>query len=370
MSARPAVFASAALDPDVRRFVERVSSADDVARVAVMPDVHLAGSACVGSVVATRTLLVPELLGSDLGCGVAALDLGASARGIERAQLERTLAALSRAIPTRMDPKARLPDSLAAPLSTARLTRVLEHDARVELGTLGRGNHFLELQADEEARLWLMVHTGSRALGPAIQAHHAAAATHRVAGLAALVADSEAGRGYLADHDRALAFARANRRVLAERAAEVVQETLGATPDWDTWRDCHHDVVRRESHEGEPLWVHRKGAVPADEGADVLVPGSMGTGSVHALGRGEPRALRSSAHGAGRAQSRAEARRRVDRTALAREMGDVIYDTRLASRLVEEAPSAYKDLARVLRDQRELVRVTRRLRPLLVLKGA
>jgi tRNA-splicing ligase RtcB len=359
------VFASEALAPEVRTFVDRIAHSSDVVRIAVMPDVHLAGNACVGTVVATRTRIVPELLGSDLGCGVSAVELGMSAEPLrDRARATRILDALTQAIPTRIDGANALPDALAAPLSTARLTRVLETDARVELGTLGRGNHFLELQTDEDDGLWLMVHTGSRALGPAIQAHHARAARERIAGLGALVADSDDGRAYLADHDRAIEFARANRDRIARRALEV----LGATPG--VWLDCHHDVVRSELHDGERVWVHRKGAVPAYEGAAVLIPGSMGTESVHAIGSGEPRALASSAHGAGRELTRTEARRRIDRHALDAEMGDVVYDSKLAARLVEEAPSAYKDLRHVLRAQRGLVRVTRRLRPLLVLKGA
>lgn len=371
MSANVHVFASETLEPDVRAFVVRVAHARDVARVAVMPDVHLAGSACVGLVVGTRRLLVPELLGSDLGCGVAALDLGASAELLrDRTRATRLLDELGRAVPTRLHDGAITSWDPQRALSTGRLAHVLEHDARRELGTLGRGNHFLELQADEAENLWLMVHTGSRALGPAIQAHHARAAAEKLAGLGAIEADSVAGAAYLADHDVALAFARENRRRIAARVCEVVGDVLRAQPDLHTWLECHHDVVRHETHDDEPLWVHRKGSVPAHEGDPVIIPGSMGTESVHAIGVGDPRALASSAHGAGRALTRTDARRRIDRAALEREMAAVVFDARLASRLVEEAPSAYKDLRHVLRAQRGLARVTRTLRPLLVLKGA
>lgn len=369
MKAEISIFASEALSPDVRAFVDRVAHVPDVARVAVMPDVHLAGDACVGLVVATRGTLVPGWLGSDLGCGVAALALGVAASALrERVVAERALEALGRAIPTRIGALGALPDALRAPLSSARLTRVLETDAAAELGTLGRGNHFLELQADEDDALWLMVHTGSRALGPAIQAHHAASA-RRERGFATLDAESDAGRRYLADHDHALRYAAHNRALVARRAADVLADAIGAQPDASSWLECHHDVVRAEIHDGERLWVHRKGAVPAASGDPVLVPGSMGTESVHASGRGEPRSLASSAHGAGRLLTRTEARRRIDRTALAREMGEVVYDARLAGRLVDEAPSAYKDLRAVLRAERDLVRVVRRLRPLVVLKS-
>ncbi|AKF07831.1 RtcB family protein [Sandaracinus amylolyticus] len=364
-----AIWSAGPLAADVRRFLERAARAPDVVRIAVMPDVHLAGDACVGTAIATRRTLRPELLGSDLGCGVAAMSLGTSAERVRDPRIAaRVLADLSRAVPTHRGPTRALE---GPPLSTSALERIRARDGAVQLGTLGRGNHFVELQEDEaDGALWLMVHSGSRALGPAIQEAHVARAPRDLERFACLDADSDEGRAYLHDLDVALAYARASRRIIADRVAEIVATHTHATPDSASWIECHHDAVARETHDGEPLWVHRKGAVPAHEGAPVLVPGSMGTSSHHAEGRGHAPALASSAHGAGRALTRGEARRRVSARELARQMDGVAYDTRMAAQLVEEAPSAYHDVKRVMRAQRELVRVLRTMRPVLVHKGA
>ncbi len=211
-----------------------------------------------------------------------------------------------------------------------------------------------------------MVHTGSRAMGPAIQAHHQASAPRPRD--VVLEAGSAPGRAYLADVGWALAYARASRRVIAEAVAEVALDVLGCEPALEALLDCHHDAVSLETHDGEPVWVHRKGAVHAALGAPVLVPGSMGTASYHAEGRGLPAALESSAHGAGRAVPRGEARRRFGPKEIARQLsGVLVHPSRIAD-LGDEVPEAYKDIRAVMRAQRDLVRVVRRLRPLLVHK--
>lgn len=371
MSAPVAIWCATSVPREVRAFLDRVARAPDVVRVAVMPDVHLAGDACVGTAIATRRTLRPELLGSDLGCGVAAMHFGTAAERLrDPAIAQRVLGDLSRAIPTHRGPARALGELTARPLSTGALERVRARDGAVQLGTIGRGNHFVELQEDEaDGALWLMVHTGSRALGPAIQRAHVERATRDASGFSVIDAESDEARAYLGDLACALEYARANRRAIAERVAEVVAAHIAASPDPSSWIECHHDDVARESHEGEPLWVHRKGAVAAHEGAPVLIPGSMGTSSHHAEGRGHAEALRTSAHGAGRELTRSEARRRVSPRELERQMQGVAFDARAASHLVEEAPSAYKDVRRVLRAQRDLVRITRTLRPVLVHKG-
>jgi tRNA-splicing ligase RtcB len=153
------------------------------------------------------------------------------------------------------------------------------------------------------------------------------------------------------------------------RVIEVLAELLRTTPDPTSLIECDHNHVRREVHASNALWVHRKGAMPAEAGAMGVIPGSMGSASYHVEGRGMESALCSSAHGAGRVMSRSEARRRISVRALEEEMRGVHYDRRIAHRLPEESPSAYKDISKVMRAQRDLVRIVRRLRPLLVYKG-
>jgi tRNA-splicing ligase RtcB len=217
-----------------------------------------------------------------------------------------------------------------------------------------------------EGALWLLVHSGSRAMGPAIRAHHERGAT---SGLVRLDADSDAGRAYLDDASWAGSYARLSRARIAARASEVLSDVLGANRRAESTIEVDHNHVRREVHDGHELWVHRKGAMGLGLDQLGVVPGSMGTLSFHVEGRGCASAFGSSAHGAGRALARGEARKRITTRTLLDETRGVFFDHALAPRLREEAPSAYKDVRAVMRAQRELVRIVRTLRPVLVYKA-
>jgi tRNA-splicing ligase RtcB len=180
---------------------------------------------------------------------------------------------------------------------------------------------------------------------------------------------TDAGRAYLSNVDCCLRYAAASRMQMLLVAAALVQTRLGYAIHKDSLVDCHHNHVRREEVAGVNLWVHRKGAIPARQGESGIIPGSMGTATFHVTGRGVAAALMSSSHGAGRCMSRGEARRQISERQLARQMADVGYDSGHGRSLVEEAPRAYKDIHRVMRAQRELTRVVRRFRPVLVYKG-
>ncbi len=367
-------------DPTVRRALDRLARAPDVVRIAVMPDVHLAQDVCVGVALATRHTIYPQAVGNDIGCGMAAVALATDAPELlDRANRAHLLAALREAVPIMRHASraaaAPLPLDLLCgengrpALSAPALATLAERSGRVELGTLGRGNHFLELQEEETGRLWLMVHSGSRGMGPAIGHHHARAATPVAGGLYALAAETDAGQSYLADLDWARRYAEHSRRRMLSAAAAWIELRFGAAPCWESYLSCDHNHVRQEQHAGAMLWVHRKGAISAAENEPGIIPGSMGTESAHTRGRGASDALASSSHGAGRVLSRTEARRRIGPRQLAAQMRTVVYDARLATRLCEEAPAAYRDLTAVLRAQRALTRTIRRLRPLLVYKG-
>ena len=214
-----------------------------------------------------------------------------------------------------------------------------------------------------------MVHTGSRGLGPGVRQHHLKEADAVGGGLRVLQADSDAGQAYLNDHDVAVRFAECSRRAILDAAVEALGDLLHVESDWGTLVACTHNFVRREVHDGETLWVHRKGAMSARDGEPGIVPGSMGAESYLVTGRGSEAALRSSSHGAGRAMSRGVARRRITVAKLEREMDGIWFDKHLGKRLVDEAPSAYKPIAAVMRAQKELTRIERRLRPVLSYKG-
>lgn len=359
------------LSSDVRRAIERLSRAKDVQRVVVLPDVHLAREVCIGTVVATSRLIYPAAVGGDIGCGVAAIAFDAAADALRNEPNAcRMLERLREVVPIIRHKNRVLPRELAAAsVSDPRLETTRRRDGAVQFGTMGRGNHFLEFQSDDEGRLWLMIHSGSRAVGQAIRDFHIARAIGSGGGLASLPADSAHGAAYLNDAQRAREYARANRRAMIDAAADAVRELLAAAPIESTYFDCDHNHVARETHAGEELWVHRKGAMRAAADEPGIIPGSMGTESFHVQGRGGEASLCSSSHGAGRAMARDEARRRIRPGDLERQMGEVWFDASIAAGLREEAPTAYKDIGRVLRAQSDLTRVVRRLRPVLVYKG-
>lgn len=352
---------------DVARAVDRIAAARGVEHVAVMPDVHLADGVCVGTVVGTDGWLYPQAVGGDVGCGMAAVRLVADGESIDTEPRARSVfAALRERVPTvrRAEP---WPVDLSR-LTDAKLHRGILRDARIEFGTLGRGNHFLEVQRDEQGALWLAVHSGSRALGPAVQAWHRTRATPVGNGLVALPAEG-AGPEWLRDVEVAVDYARQNRRAIAEAAALALAAAIGAAIEWPTWFDTVHNFVRRERHGDRELWVHRKGACAAAAGEPAMIPGSMGTDSYHVSGRGHPDALASCSHGAGRRLPRGAAMRTIAPREFERSMRGVFFETALAGRLRDEAPAAYKDVGAVLRAQRDLVRIERRLTPVLAYKG-
>lgn len=346
-----------------------------VEHVAVMPDVHMAEGVAVGTVFATEHVIVPGALGGDLGCGVSAVRFEFPAASLGAAELTRLLAAFARVIPVgdavHWGRDVSLPPGLEAErLSTHRLQREWERLAPRHLGTLGGGNHFLELDRDAGGDLWLLLHTGSRGVGAAIAAHHLRVAqAHGVGTLPGLRTDTPEGAACLADTELACRFARANREVLLQRGVDVLAEALGQEPEPGSKVDVHHNHVSAEAHFGRTLLVHRKGAVGLASGQRGLIPGSMGTASYLVAGKGEPRAFGSCSHGAGRVMTRKEARARIRPAALEHAMRRVVFDTGRVAALVEEAPAAYRDIAEVLEDEEDLVTPLLRLTPIAVLKG-
>lgn len=368
------------LDPLAARLIDRIARAEDVRNVAIMPDVHAAHEACVGTVFATRDLLYPETIGGDLGCGVAAVPLDLTRHELGRDGPGRLLEGLRTNVPiTRRragsapppmdgDVGPPAPDELSDPALRATAAR----DGPRWLGTLGTGNHFLEAQFDpDDGRIWLMVHSGSRGIGPAIRDHHARAWSRGHGGLRVVEATSGAGEAWLADLAWARTWARANRAAMLSAAVAAIEDDVGGSvADPGGGFDSDHNHVSLEDHGDGPRLVHRKGAMSAADRELGAVPGSMGTRSFHVAGRGVDAALRSSAHGAGRAVTRSEARRRFTRDHVRRDLRGVHVDPRAIGGLAEETPSAYKDVAAVMNAQRELVAVRRVLEPVTTHRAA
>lgn len=344
-----------------------------VAHVAAMPDLHVAKGVAVGTVFATDGTVVPSALGGDLGCGMRAVRFDVPASALSTRTLERVLSELGRAIPvgdaTHRGRGVEVPETLyAAALSTSALAHERERLAPKHLGTLGGGNHFVELDRDGGGALWLLVHSGSRGLGAAIAHHHLRSAeTVGVGNIPGLPAGTAPAEACLADVGWALDFARANRDALVASATRIICEHAGGTAI--DVIDVHHNFLRWETHLGRSMLVHRKGAISAETGERALIPGSMGTASYVVEGRGEPASFRSASHGAGRVLTRKEARSQVKPERLQHTMRRVVFDGRRTAALVEEAPQAYRDIREVLEDEEDLVRPVVRLEPIAVLKG-
>jgi len=360
------------LSKEVSQSVERLRRSDDVGQVALMPDVHLAREVCIGAVVATTELIYPSAVGGDIGCGMAALGFNAEASVIDdERSAAKILSGLYEFVPANKHRQPRdLPESLSiSSISDSNLQRVAKRDGRVQLGTLGRGNHFLEFQAEDDGRLWVMVHSGSRAVGQAVMERYQRSATAGTTGLKWLNTAEGQGQAYLADANWARKYASENRLTMLKAVTQLLQNLFGITAEWDSLVHCDHNHVQRELHDGELRWIHRKGAQSAKPDEPGIVPGSMGAPSFHTIGRGCEAALMSCSHGAGRKLSRTEARRTIGVKEFARQVGGLWFDHRRTVKLRDEAPSAYKDIRKVMKTQRVLTRAIRELRPVLTYKG-
>ena len=262
----------------------------------------------------------------------------------------RCLHQLRAAIPSIKQPEARtLPDSSpAADLSCPKLRKFAERDGAIQLGTLGCGNHFAEIQRDDDGKLWMMIHSGSRGMGQAVSRFHRSRSTPSRTGLMTLDARSDAGRECLSDLDWCVRYASLNRLAMLRSATEIMHELFGFASDDSSYIDSPHNVLRRETHGDATFWVHRKSAASAQANERGLIAGTMASPSFETLGLGNAEALCSSAHGAGRVMSRSEANRKISAAELSRQLGRVHADRSRLAQLRDEAPSAYRDIREVM----------------------
>jgi len=345
-------------------------------QVALMPDVHAGYGMPIGGVMATEETIVPYAVGLDIGCGMRAARTPYRAGDISPERRRSWLEKIRAVIPQGFDwhPDIQRHEVLDRMPLHLPLFREEDKRARRQLGTLGGGNHFIELQADEEGRLWVMIHSGSRNIGKQTAEHYHKKAKDvtRKTGvelptseLSFLPLETEEGQEYAEAMNWCLDFARANRERMMERALEV----LGAAPEDEL--DIHHNYAALEEHFGRRVWVHRKGATKAAAGERGIIPGSMGSSSYIVEGKGNPESLLSCSHGAGRRMGRKEARRRIPVEDVLNGLKDqgIIVSTGNPRDLPEESTQAYKDIDTVLGEQEDLVRPLVKLKPLGVVKG-
>jgi RNA-splicing ligase RtcB len=349
--------------------------------VALMPDAHVGIGATVGSVIPTRGAVIPAAVGVDIGCGMIAAELDLTAAKLPDS-LAPLLPRIEKAIPAGVGQghvgTSRAADGWlhrnrpASELAREQTARVLK-----QFGTLGAGNHFFELCLDERDRVWVVLHSGSRGIGNQLAQMHIGRARKLAKRLDIGLEDPDLAyftegtpefEAYIADMLWAQDYARANRDQMMDNALREVFQFIGTGRE--TRRvNCHHNFSQREVHGGRELWITRKGAIKADIGDLGVIPGSMGTRSYIVSGRGNPESWLSCSHGAGRRFSRTKAKKLFTTDDLTAQMDGKVWLADRAAKLVDEIPSAYKDIDQVMADQADLVEVLHTLHQVLNYKG-
>ena len=355
--------------------------------VAAMPDVHLGIGATVGSVIPTVRAIIPAAVGVDIGCGMMAARLSLTSRDLDEKALRGVYNQINRDVPVGFQQHdERDARSHAARGFKKKLTSLLERHPGIgkrigkhshwalQLGTLGGGNHFIEVCLDEAERVWVMLHSGSRGIGNAIGSYFIELAK-KDSGQINLpdrdLAYFSEGAAHFDDYVGAVGwaqdYARANREEMLDIVLEALQRHLPGFEVTDEAVNCHHNYVEQEQHYGEKVWLTRKGAIRARAGELGIIPGSMGARSYIVRGRGAAESFHSCAHGAGRRMSRNAAQKTFNIDDLVKQTSGVIC--RKDKGVLDEIPGAYKDIDEVMANQSDLVEVVHTLKQVLCVKG-
>jgi tRNA-splicing ligase RtcB (3'-phosphate/5'-hydroxy nucleic acid ligase) len=360
--------------------------------IAAMPDVHWGMGATVGSVIPTRGAIIPAAVGVDIGCGMMAMRTSLTADDLPdsladlRTRIERAVPHGGHGANAGWGNKAGgVPASIATrwrsleerfAVICARRLGFEKENSLVHLGSLGSGNHFIEICLDETDRVWVMLHSGSRGIGNAIGRFFIETAREMLVKRGVHVPDRdlawlEEGETAFDDYVEAVGwaqdFARENREAMMERVLGVLRAALRTFATDKSAVNCHHNYVTKEHHFGADVWLTRKGAVRAREGDLGIIPGSMGARSFIVRGKGNPDSFHTCSHGAGRAMSRTEAKRRF--TVEDHEKATAGIECRKDKDVIDETPMAYKDIDAVMAAQSDLVEIVHTLRQVVCVKG-
>ena len=354
--------------------------------VAVMPDCHFGMGATVGSVIPTHRAIIPAAVGVDIGCGMIAVktplqradlpdDLSDIRKAVEH-QVPLSAGHYNRSIKKTAKPRIEQLAAKAAELERLEFYDKIGKNWRKQLGSLGSGNHFIEIVLDEDGYAWAFLHSGSRGIGNRIATHHIGIAKKLMEkwyinlpdpDLAYLVQDTPEFDDYIADLEWAQEFALLNREEMMERIIRILQYRCGDFEEVERIQ-CHHNFTKREHHFGQNILVSRKGAIEAKEGQLGLIPGSMGTRSYVVRGKGNAASFNTAPHGAGRRMSRGQARKAFTMDDFDRDM--VGIEVNRSEAFLDELPGAYKDVDLVMEQSADLVEVVHTFRQIVNVKGA
>ncbi len=346
--------------------------------VALMPDAHQGFGMPIGGVLATRDTIIPNAVGVDIGCGMLACKT--KLQEISRDEIKKVLGIVRRIVPVGFNHRKTPLDINEPPAQRhAPIANEEYESARYQVGTLGGGNHFIEIQRGSDGCIWYMIHSGSRNIGKKVCDYYNKLAKSlnsrrsqmvpREWDLAYLPVESDEGVQYVQEMQYCQEFAYKNREVMAGLIADAFAE---ATSGFDVQKtiNVHHNYAHLEEHFGERVWVHRKGAISAHKGAVGIIPGSQGSKSFITRGLGNPESFSSCSHGAGRRMGRKEAQRTLSLSDEIKHMDDlgIVHGIRGAGDL-DEAAGAYKDIDAVMAEQADLVEIEVELTPLGVIKA-
>ena len=346
--------------------------------VALMPDAHLGKGATVGSVIVTEKAILPAAVGVDIGCGMIAALTNRRLKGLDYPQ--GILREVRRGVPAGFNWHQTAPPAALQWLNKHRVPHLETLRGgkgslgRVgkQMGTLGGGNHFVEISSDEKTRLWIVLHTGSRGIGNRIATHHIAASAQVCAregreadrDLSYYLASDELFDVYIQQMLWAQSYAWRNRELILDVVLKAMRDNMGEVKMLEVI-NCHHNYAAEEIHGGRSVWVTRKGAIRAGREDRGVIPGSMGTDSYIVRGLGNPHSYCSAAHGAGRVHSRNRARKLFTAEQLTEAMQGKVWEAHKARKLVDESPWSYKPIEQVMRDQEDLVAAEHRLMALI-----
>ena len=347
--------------------------------IALMPDAHMGYGMPIGGVLATKDVIIPNAVGVDIGCGMCAVKV--QTRWWTQDNIKDIMGQIRKAVPVgfnhhKVEQSSEVFDNYPGLIDVVRNNIP---SACKQLGTLGGGNHFIELQKDEDGWLWVMIHSGSRNIGLKIAKHFHDQAKSLCEkwhcnipcqDLAFLPIASPEGHNYKLAMDFALSFARASRKSMMNQCLSIVERVLDPMSSDDVPLDVHHNYAAHENHFGQNVWIHRKGATSARAGELGIIPGSQGTKSYIVEGLGNPESFMSCSHGAGRRMGRKAAQRELNLEEQQKILDDqgIVHSVRHAKDL-DEAPGAYKDIDEVMANQEDLVKIVHTLTPLGVIKG-
>ncbi len=347
--------------------------------VALMPDAHVGFGMPIGGVLATQEVIIPNAVGVDIGCGMCAIQTNLDS--IDKQNLKTILSKIRTRIPLgfKWHDKKQDAQLIAQSLESCTVAQQEYEQALYQLGTLGGGNHFIEIQKDNSGKIWIMIHSGSRNIGKKVAKYYnnkAKKLNHSWFSevpaswdLAFLPLETQEARNYISEMNFCVNFALANRKLMMQRVCESILE-VEKTASFGKFINIAHNYAAQEAHFGQQVWVHRKGATRAGNGETGIIPGSQGSNSFIVNGLGNPQSFESCSHGAGRKLGRNQAIKTLDLKAEIQQLDNKgIFHSIRTQKDLEEATGAYKDINEVMKNQSDLVEIIVTLAPLAVIKG-